>query len=294
MSMDFKVATICDIYYKTNIAIRDSLTETIFWQNDCFFDAFDRIPVFNVLSLQKIPYGIRDGQMWIEDKVIHDINGKEPWVTLTEYHREYMVNFGSEKRSLLYLLDKRVGKKSPYYLYENDNYTYMRIEDFDAVRAKTIVLNADKTLILDLRGNLGGNITSMIAVLKLFVDGTLFYLRHKNEKYCVVSKECRPAAYKRIYALVDEQTASSAEIFVQVLKERLGATVVGQCTYGKWVVHRVICIDYLYIKIPQYIFVSNEGFEFGNYEGIAPDLPMNDMSMAAFLKERLGEAYEQV
>lgn len=292
--MEDEIATICDIYYKTNIVVRDSVAETIFWQNDCFFDAFDRIPVFNVLSLQKIPYVIKDGQMRVEDKVVYDINGKEPWVTLTEYHREYRVNFGSEKRSLLYLLDKQGKENIPHYVYENDSYIYIRIEEFDAVRTKAMALSAEKTLILDLRGNLGGNITSMLAVLKLFVDGTLFYLRHKKEKYCVVSRECRPAAYKGIYALVDERTASSAEIFVQVLKERLGATVVGRCTYGKWVIHRIICIGCLYIKIPQYIFVSNGGLEFGNYEGIAPDFPMDDMAIAAFLQERLGEAYEQV
>lgn len=292
--MDEEIRQICNLYYKSNIIMRSSIQEFIFWQNDCFLDIFSKPVVFNVLSLHKIQYTIKYGKMWIGNRRVYDINGEKPWNALSEYQEKYVINYNKGRHTLFYLLQQQKKEKQIPGYYQNDKYVYIRIERFDTVSEGNMGTIRNKMLIVDLRGNLGGDLNSMLRFLKKFVCGTMFYLQHKEEKYAVISKERAVDRSNKLYIIVDEKTASSAEIFALVLREKIGATIIGEPTYGKWIVHRIIQTGNFFVKVPQYGFVSSNGMKFKNYEGIVPDRSMDQVKINTFLQERIGSNYEQI
>ena len=95
--------------------------------------------------------------------------------------------------------------------------------------------NRVKGIILDLRGNQGGQLNSAIEVAKLFIDdGIITIVKGKEgteDKYYVAKNQ---KAYNYPLAvLVDAQTASSAEVLTSALKEQAQAKVIGTPTFGK-------------------------------------------------------------
>lgn len=90
------------------------------------------------------------------------------------------------------------------------------------------------SLIIDLRGNSGGYLTTVSSMLDLFVErGKVIYKMETNsgiKEY--KSKGNRGKNYK-IVVLIDENSASASEIMSAALKEQYGATLVGKKTYGK-------------------------------------------------------------
>lgn len=92
-------------------------------------------------------------------------------------------------------------------------------------------------LIIDLRGNIGGNISECRRMIDKFVDkGNILYQEKlandkiKNQK----DKKDREVDFKNIVILTDEATASSSEIFILGLKENLSnVKVIGTTTRGK-------------------------------------------------------------
>lgn len=292
--MDALMNQISEIYYKENIIFRESILEFIFWQNDCFLDVFDRPWVFNILSLHKIKYEVKNDKLCIGNKAINKVNGLVPWEALARYHEKYLLDFGNEKKELLYPFFNSNSFHRRCCMCINGKYTYIRIEDFGEVKEWKLKSDPDKILIIDLRGNSGGNINNMIGILKRFVNGTLFFLRHKSEVYKVSAEEKVKIIYKKIYLIVDEQTASSAEMFAYVLREKLGVEIIGKKTYGKWTVHRIIHSGEFFFKIPQYKFISYKSAEFENYEGIQPDILMENTAVDIILQNIVGGRYESI
>ena len=95
-----------------------------------------------------------------------------------------------------------------------------------------------ETLILDLRGNGGGEIeeVAMIASLLLPKDITeIFRVNHKTKEPTIYSRTQNSLFCGPIYILVNENTASAAELLTQVLQNAGAATVIGEKTYGKGV-----------------------------------------------------------
>ena len=91
-----------------------------------------------------------------------------------------------------------------------------------------------KSLIIDLRGNTGGYLSTVTDMMELFVgkgkvlykiqtnDGTTEYKSQKdnNRKYDIV-------------ILIDNSSASASEIMAATMKENYGAKLVGKTTFGK-------------------------------------------------------------
>lgn len=98
--------------------------------------------------------------------------------------------------------------------------------------------NIAKNLILDLRGNGGGDVVSAIDVADLFLDNDLVVasLEYKNGKRSsYVSDDDLKYEYDNIVILQDGGTASASEILISALLHYLPETVtlVGQKSYGK-------------------------------------------------------------
>jgi carboxyl-terminal processing protease len=102
-----------------------------------------------------------------------------------------------------------------------------------------------RALILDLRGNPGGMFQSAIQVCERFLpDGiivsTQSQVRDQNRTY----RANNPAAFQfPLVLLIDGDTASAAEIVAGAFKERGRATLVGQPTFGKGCIQRVLQLE---------------------------------------------------
>ncbi len=90
------------------------------------------------------------------------------------------------------------------------------------------------SLIIDLRGNSGGYLSSAENILSLFLDSShiIYQIKKNNSTVKHYSKGTKDKQYK-IVVLVDQNSASASEVTAAALKEEYGATIIGKKTYGK-------------------------------------------------------------
>lgn len=107
------------------------------------------------------------------------------------------------------------------------------LETFKAANAKK--------LIIDLRDNGGGYLSSLEEIGSLFMPkGDILIQQHTRDGQVLVSKSTGNViqTYDKLVILVNENTASAAEVLTAAIKEDIGATIVGVTTYGKGTVQQ--------------------------------------------------------
>lgn len=125
----------------------------------------------------------------------------------------------------------------------DDNIGYIRISEFDSVtydqfKAALDELNSQgmKGVIMDVRDNPGGLLTSVTAVLdELLSEGIITYTEDKygNKEYEYSTGDGIDIP---VVVLTNSSSASAAELFTAALKDRGVGSVVGETTYGKGIV----------------------------------------------------------
>lgn len=99
-----------------------------------------------------------------------------------------------------------------------------------------------ESLILDLRGNRGGRLEAAVEVVDRFLSsGVILITRGRVEPEVI--REARvesPDATLTVVILVDGTTASASEVVAGALQDHGHAILLGERTYGKGVVQRVI------------------------------------------------------
>lgn len=145
-----------------------------------------------------------------------------------------------------------------YYVCDDPKIAYLRItqftsETYDSLKALSDKLLAEgmKGLILDLRFNPGGRLDQAIEVVDLFVkEGVIVSTRGRNRPEHVEraeevhSREGIPLLpYFPMIVLVNEHSASAAEIVAGSLMDNKRALVIGQRTYGKGSVQELIPLE---------------------------------------------------
>lgn len=126
---------------------------------------------------------------------------------------------------------------------------YIRVSSFDDKTGQDIKDAIDKLggdrlsgLVLDLRNNPGGVVTSALETASLFLKPgqTIFTIhgRHVPEKSEVVPDSAKPYAFK-LAVLINGKSASASEIVTGALQDHDRATVVGEPSYGKGLVQSV-------------------------------------------------------
>ncbi len=100
-----------------------------------------------------------------------------------------------------------------------------------------LLLNQDiKAIIFDVRGNLGGTVSSTVEILdRLLPSGTIATARYSNGETKVLGTSDSREVDLPMIVLTDEYTASAAELFTQALVDYNKAKTVGTKTYGKGV-----------------------------------------------------------
>ncbi|MGI6739931.1 MAG: S41 family peptidase [Brevefilum sp.] len=95
--------------------------------------------------------------------------------------------------------------------------------------------------ILDLRDNGGGLVNAGIEIARLFLDeGEIMHHQVKDQKIEIISVD-DPGRFHEVplVALINENTASSAEIVAGALKKHSRATLIGNPTFGKTTIQYV-------------------------------------------------------
>ena len=158
---------------------------------------------------------------------------------------------------------------------------YLRISAFDRDTAlelqravNSLKRRGVKKLILDLRCNGGGIMASAIDAAGLFLHrGTIVTVQsaQQNRRYAVDKN--KTAVFKLpLVLLVNDSTASAAEIFAAALHDHQRANLVGQNTLGKALVQTIYPLDKaptaLCITTASYLPPSRKSFQ---SNGITPD-----------------------
>lgn len=90
------------------------------------------------------------------------------------------------------------------------------------------------SLIIDLRGNSGGYLTTVTNMLNLFIDNGKVIYKMQTQKGVTEFTSQNPSKRNyKIIILVDGDSASASEIMSAAMKQQYGATLVGVKTYGK-------------------------------------------------------------
>lgn len=90
------------------------------------------------------------------------------------------------------------------------------------------------SLIIDLRGNSGGYLSTVTQMLSIFLDkGTVIYKMQTKKEITEYTSIMNGKKDYKIVILIDENSASASEIMSAAMKEKYGATLVGKTTYGK-------------------------------------------------------------
>jgi C-terminal peptidase prc len=103
-------------------------------------------------------------------------------------------------------------------------------------------------LIVDLRGNPGGDFEAAVRVAELFLtEGVIVHTQGPVEKYNhpYLAKGTNPHLSLRVpvAVLIDGETASAAELLAGALQERNRAWLIGQPTYGKCSIQSLYTLD---------------------------------------------------
>ena len=138
--------------------------------------------------------------------------------------------------------DKEIGNSCEWFEF-TDNSAYLSIRNFTDESADFVFENAEKIsrypiLILDLRSNPGGYISSAVSIADMFLDKGDVISRETSEMEFLsrtnISENAPVFDFEKIIILQDENTASSSEILIGALNDNLDNVVLlGETTYGK-------------------------------------------------------------
>jgi carboxyl-terminal processing protease len=134
--------------------------------------------------------------------------------------------------------------------YESENVAVMRIMRFQPstpleveTELKKMAMMGVKAVVLDLRGNDGGLFTAAIKTAEQFLPGGIIVTAQgpsddANKVY--TSTTGNSASDLPMIVLVDNETASAAEVLAVALRDNRRARLIGTATFGKGTVQKVI------------------------------------------------------
>jgi carboxyl-terminal processing protease len=145
-------------------------------------------------------------------------------------------------------------------------------------------------LVIDLRNNPGGNLDTVVEMLKLILpEGRIVSIKDKYGNEETYDCDGKHEFQKPLAVLVNGYSASASEIFAGAVKDYGIGTLVGTTTYGKGIVQELFSFeDDTMIKITtaEYFTPSGENI---HKKGIKPDIEVKD-NMKTKADEQLNKA----
>lgn len=132
-----------------------------------------------------------------------------------------------------------------------------------------------KSLIMDLRGNPGGLLVTAVEVADLFLDRGIIVAtrgRSSQEDFTYTARE--PGTWHLpLTVLIDQDSASAAEIFAGAIRDHHRGTIVGVRSFGKGSVQGIFPLDYSDsgLRLTTAKFYSPSGRPYSRV-GVEPDV----------------------
>lgn len=191
-----------------------------------------------------------------------------------------------DKKHLVYNLERQKVNDSVYHeIY--DGYALLEISSFSETvgdstgKALEKIKQANaKNLILDLRNNGGGYLQAAQQIASYLLGEDVVIFKEKNRDGSIDPYKTNAGlehyTFDKIVLLVNEETASAAEVLTAALKENLdNVVIVGTNTYGKGTVqYPLVFSDGSMLKYTTAEWITSKGKEI-NGVGIKPDIEVN-------------------
>ena len=191
--------------------------------------------------------------------VLRDGHQKKYTITRKEIHSQTV-----ESR----MLDNKIG--------------YIAVSSFEEVTKqqfrdalKKLEKEGEKSLIIDLRNNGGGLLSTAVDMLdRLLPKGTLVYTKDKNGEKEIYSATDEESFDKPVAILVNENSASASEVFSGAMQDYKKAVLVGTTTFGKGIVQTVFDLpDGTALKLTTSKYYTPKGRNIHG-TGLEPDIPV--------------------
>ncbi len=125
---------------------------------------------------------------------------------------------------------------------------YLQITEFDEITVtqfeqamQDLEQQGMQGLIIDVRNNPGGLLSSVVKILEgILPEGKIVYTKDKNEQGKTYMSEGKTPFTKPMAVLVNENSASAAEIFSGAIKDYKLGILIGKTTFGKGIVQTVL------------------------------------------------------
>ena len=222
-----------------------------------------------------ILYKVNGKDISTEDisKVVNKIKGEEGTevtITVLRDGKEYEATATREK----------LEAHTIEYEMKEDHIGYVRVTEFDMVTYNQFVeaitdlkKQGMKEIIIDLRGNPGGNLSTVCQMLDYILpEGLIVYTEDKDGKREVMTSDAEHKLEMPMTVLVDGRSASASEIFAGAIQDYQLGTLVGTTTYGKGVVQQLFDLkDGTCLKLTIAEYFTPKGRNI-HEKGIKPDV----------------------
>ena len=192
------------------------------------------------------------------------------------------------------LVRRRVEAPTVTYEMLEDNMAYIQISEFSEITVDqfadalaTMRASGMEGLILDLRANPGGSLSSVVGVSKMLLpEGLILYTEDKQGKRVEYKCDGRREFDKPLVVLVDGNSASSSEVLAGAIKDYELGPLVGTTTFGKGIVQTVLPLkDGSAMKVTTSSYYSPKGYNIHG-TGIEPDVVCEFDSEAYYGEEQ--------
>lgn len=146
------------------------------------------------------------------------------------------------------IVRKKLDDVTVEYRLLRNNIGYIKLSGFEQVTVKqfdeavnTLLEEGMKGLVVDVRGNPGGNMSSVCPILdRILPEGLLVYTEDKNGQREEEYADNEEVLDIPMAVLTNGGSASASEIFAAALQDYDWAEIVGTQTYGKGIVQYII------------------------------------------------------
>jgi len=153
-------------------------------------------------------------------------------------------------------------------IFANNTYSQFK-EELEKLEKENI-----DALIIDVRGNTGGHLTTVDGILDIFLNkNQIMYQFEQSGKTTATYGSGDDNKKYDIVLLGDEVSASASEVLIAGLRENLGSIFIGKQTYGKGTVQELITLsDGTQYKITVKKWLTPKGNWINDSEGLTPDM----------------------
>jgi carboxyl-terminal processing protease len=210
-------------------------------------------------------------------EVVALVRGQENTMVSLTIYRE-----GVDDYIVFDLIRKRMNERSSinYGLTEDLNIGYIQIAKFDTATVDQFMEALEELkdrgilgLIIDLRSNPGGNLTSVNTIARqILPQGLITYTEDSRGERVEHTCDGKNELDIPLIVLVNQYSASASEILAGAIQDHQKGTIIGMATYGKGEVQQILNLsDGTAIKLTISTYFTPLGRSLGG-TGITPDI----------------------